>query len=457
MGAYREGGPVEPVTVADRHDAVCVIGAGGSGLAAVKNLREHGFAVDCYERETSVGGSWNWRHDRSPVYAGTRLVSSRPLAELPDFPMPDTWPDYPDHVEVLAYLERYVEHFDLRRHVWFGTEVVSVVPVDGGKWDVTTHSTGGGASLTQRYAAVVVANGHHWSPNVVRHDGWDGFAGTVIHASAYKDPAQLRGRRVLVVGGGNSGCDIAVEAAEQAARCWHATRRGYWVVPRYLFGRPTDQLGARLAAWRLPLRVRQWLHRRALRVVVGDLTRLGLPAPDHRPYDIHPVVNSRLVDEVRHGRVVPVPDVTRFDGRSVQLADGRRIEPDLVIMATGFLPRFDFLAPGLLDSDESGRPDLHLHAFARRHPTLSVVGLPQAEAGLFPLAHWQSVAVARWLRLHRDDPQRAARVFDAQTRRPDRRWARRGDAASPRYWFEVGHVEYLRALDGLLQDLAGAR
>ena len=79
--------------IADRHDAVCVIGAGGSGLAAIKNLREQGFAVDCYERETSVGGAWNWRHDRSPVYASAHLVSSRPLTEFPDFPMPDDWPD----------------------------------------------------------------------------------------------------------------------------------------------------------------------------------------------------------------------------------------------------------------------------------------------------------------------------------------------------------------------------
>ena len=151
--------------VYDRHDAVCVVGAGGSGLAAVKNLREHGFSVDCYERETSVGGAWNWRHDRSAVYAGTHLITSRPLTEFPDFPMPDSWPDYPHHSRLLSYLERYAAHFGLLEHVWFGTEVVSVVPVDGDRWDVTTRSTGGGSERIQRYAAVVVANGHNWSPN----------------------------------------------------------------------------------------------------------------------------------------------------------------------------------------------------------------------------------------------------------------------------------------------------
>ena len=201
----------------DRHDAVCVIGAGGSGLAAIKNLREHGFAVDCYERETGVGGAWNWRHDRSPVYASTHLISSRPLTQFPDFPMPDTWPDYPHHSQVLAYLERYAEHFGLREHIWFGTEVVAVSRPSGGRWDVTTRRPrrrrGPDPALRRRgggQRAQLVAED-------ARVRGPGGLPGRDDPRSAYKDPAQLRGRRVLVIGGGNTGCDIAVEAAQQAA------------------------------------------------------------------------------------------------------------------------------------------------------------------------------------------------------------------------------------------------
>jgi Flavin-binding monooxygenase-like len=439
--------------VADRHDAVCVIGAGGCGLAAIKNLREHGFAVDCYERETSVGGAWNWRHDRSPVYAGTHLISSRPLTEFPDFPMPDTWPDYPHHSQLLSYLERYAAHFGLAKHIWFGTEVVAVTPAGEGRWDVTTRSTGGGASRVQRYAAVVVANGHNWAPKTPAFTGLTTYHGLMIHASAYKDPAQLRGRRVLVIGGGNTGCDIAVEAAQQAAVVWHSTRRGYWYVPKYLFGRPADQVNALTLRWRLPLRLRQWLVQRILRLTVGDTTRFGLPVPDHRPFESHPVVNSQLLYYLGHGRITPVPDVVRFDGGTVELAGGRRIEPELVISATGYLPRFDFLVPELLDTDAEGRPDLHLHAFARRHPTLAVVGLLQGDAGLFPLAHWQSVAVARWLRLRLTDPERAARVQQHEATRPVRSWSRRRLVPSTRHWFEVGHVAYLKALEDLLRQL----
>ena len=159
---------------------------------------------------------------------------------------------------------------------------------------------------------------------------------------------------------------------------------------------------------------------------------------------------------VGHGRISPVPDVVRCAGSTVEFADGRRADPDLVILATGYLPRFEFLAPELLDIDEDGRPDLHLHAFARRHPTLAVIGLVQPDGGLLPLAHWQSVAVARWLRLRREDPDRAAAVQQQESARPLRSWARQRTVPSSRHWFEVSFVGYLRALEGLLERLEKA-
>jgi cation diffusion facilitator CzcD-associated flavoprotein CzcO len=259
-----------------------------------------------------------------------------------------------------------------------------------------------------------------------------------------------------VVGGGNTGCDIAVEAAQQASQTWHSTRRGYWYAPKYIFGRPADQINDTMLRLRLPLRLRQWLYHRTVRLTVGDVTRFGLPIPDHRPYESHPVINSQLVYYVGHGRITPVPDVARFDGTSVELADGQRVEPDLVITATGYLPRFEFLARELLDSDDNGRPDLHLHAFARRHPTLAVIGLLQPDAGLFPLAHWQSMAVARWLRLRIADPDRAAAVQARESKRPVRRWSRREVVDTSRHWFEVSHTDYLRTLEDLLHEMEPA-
>ncbi len=440
--------------VYDRGETVCVIGAGASGLAAIKNLREQGFAVDCFERETSVGGAWNWRHARSPVYASTHLVSSKPFTQFPDFPMPDDWPDYPHHALVLDYLDRYCEHFGLREHVWFGTEVTRVEPADGGYWDVTTRGARGGTERTQRYGAVVVANGHNWFPKQPEYEGLGGYRGEVIHASAYKDAAQLRGRKVLVIGGGNTSCDIAVEAAAQAARCWHSTRRGYWYAPKYLYGRPADQINDLLRALRLPLRLRQWLFQRVLRRTVGDLTRFGLPRPDHRIGETHPIVNSQLVYYIGHGGILPVPDVARFERTGVALTDGRTIDPDLVVLATGYLPRFEFLAPDLLAVDAHGQPHQHLHAFSPSHPTLFVAGLLQPDSGVFSLVHWQTVAMARWLRLRESAPERSNGVWSGAIAGAPKRLTALKVKDSTRHWFEIDHVLYLRALQKVLDGVS---
>ena len=192
-----------------------------------------------------------------------------------------------------------------------------------------------------------------------------------------------------------------------------------------------------------------------IRMQIGKQERYGLPKPDHKLFETHPIVNSQLPFYLAHGRITPVPDVARFDG-GVELADGRRIDPDLVITATGYRPTFEFLAPELLGCDADGRPDLHLHAFARKHPTLTVVGLVQADAGLFPLAHWQAVAIARWLRLRTTDPQRAAAVQQKESARPVRGWQRVEVVPTRRHWFEVDHVRYLLAVESLLREMETA-
>jgi thioredoxin reductase len=452
-GADGGAAPRRSGSVDDRTDTVCVIGAGASGLTAIKNLKDHGFPVDCFERDTGVGGMWNWRHDRSPVYASTYLISSKPFTQYPDFPMPDAWPDYPHHSLVRSYLERYAEHFGLQSDIWFGTEVVRVEPADGDRWDVTTRSAGGyGPERTRRYAAVVVANGHNWAPKLPAYEGLDDFRGTVIHASAYKDAAQLRGIRVLVVGAGNTGCDIAVEAAQQAATCWHSTRRGYWYAPKYVLGRPADQVNDAALALRLPLWFRQWLFHRLLRLTVGDLTRYGLPKPDHKVYETHPIANSQLVYYVGHGAIKPVPDVSRFGRHSVELINGTQIQPDLVVLATGYLPQFEFLDPEIVGIDRAGRPELYLNAFPPGHPTLAVVGLFQPDSGMFGIMHWQSVAIARWLLLRRAAPDAAAAFERRAAAEAGRRWNRAKVKDSTRHWFEVGHIDYLRAVERTLRD-----
>lgn len=442
-------------SVYDRGEAVCVIGAGASGLAATKNLRERGFAVDCYERETDIGGAWNWRHDRSPVYSSTHLISSKPLTEFPDFPMPDRWPDYLSHQQLLEYFGRYADHFGLREHIWFGTEVHRLEPVGDGRWHVMVRPRGSGDLRVLRYAAVVVANGHNWHPNQPDYPGLAEFKGRAVHASTYKDPATLRGRKVLVVGGGNSGCDIAVDAAQQGATVWHSTRRGYWIIPKYVFGRPADQMADGIARLRLPAAARQWLTQTLLRIAVGRPERLGLPGPDHRIFQSHPVINSQLLYCLGHGQITPRPDIAEFKAEQVVFADGTTANPDLVVFATGYLPRFEFLDAEHLNCDQNGRPRLHLHMLTPRHDGLAVAGLIQPDVGQFPLVHWQTVAIAEWLRVRAAAPERARTFWPKVTAGTQARWSQVKPIDSTRHWFEVGHHRYLKALERTINELAG--
>jgi Flavin-binding monooxygenase-like len=209
-------------------------------------------------------------------------------------------------------------------------------------------------------------------------------------------------------------------------------------------------------AMRLPLRARQWLFHRTLRLTVGDLTRFGLPKPDHRVYETHPIVNSQLTYYIGHGRITPVPDIARFHREAVELVDGRTVEPDLVVLATGYLPRFDFLEPDVLGVDEHGRPQLPLHMFSR-HPTLAVAGLLQPDSGVLGLVHWQTVAIARWLRLREVDPERAATVWSWLGGQAGTRWHDARPKDSTRHWFEVSHVRYLQGLQRALDQLEAAR
>jgi hypothetical protein len=265
---------------------------------------------------------------------------------------------------------------------------------------------------------------------------------------------------VLVVGGGNTGCDIAVEAAQQAAHCWHSTRRGYWYAPKYVLGRPADQANDLMRRLRLPLWLRRWLFSRVLGATVGDYTRYGLRRPDHKLYETHPVVNSQLTYYVGHGAIAPVPDIARFTRSRVEFADGTSVQPDIVVLATGYRPAFEFIEPDLLGIDSregsDGRPHLRLQMFSRTYPTLAIAGLLQPDGGIFSMVHWQTVAIARWLRLWESSPQRAAAIWGKHRREPERRYTKVKVADSSRHWFEVDHVVYLRAIQETLDELAAA-
>jgi thioredoxin reductase len=440
--------------IPDRGETWCVIGAGSSGITVAKNFLERGIDVVVYEREDDLGGNWNFGKPGSRVYASTHLISSKPFTQYPDFPMPDRFPDYSHHSQILEYFRSYVRHFGVDAVIEFNTSVESVEPLDGGRqWDVTTAGPDGSTS-TRRFAGVVIANGHNWSP---KHPAYPGtFTGEMMHSADYKDPGTLRGKRVLVVGAGNTGCDIAVESAQNATRTLHSTRRGYWYAQKYSMGKPSDQVNDLVLGLGVPRRLHQWLLEATLRLTTGDITRVGLRKPDHRMLETHPIVNQQLVYYVGHGAIEPFGDVERFDGDEVMFTDGRRETVDLVINCTGYLVQFPFIDTKHLNWD-GDRPRLYKNIFPPGHDNLFVCGLLQPDSGQFKLVHWQGVAMALFVQAQRERPDAAESFRRLRAEHLDESLS--GGVQykeSTRHHFEVHHYEYLKGLEQVIHVLEGS-
>ncbi|MGE0818249.1 MAG: flavin-containing monooxygenase [Candidatus Nanopelagicales bacterium] len=441
----------EPAFV-DRGEAWAVVGAGPHGLSALKALLQNGIEADGFERESDVGGNWNFGAENSRVYESTHLISSKPFTQFPDFPMPDSYPDYPSHRQVKEYFGRYADHFGLRRRISFGTDVVRAVPVDGGaRWDVTVRRDG--AETTYRYAGLVVGNGHNWNPKIPDYPGLEEFAGEVIHSAQYKGAEVLRGKRVLVVGAGNTGCDVAVESAQNAAHTFHSTRRGYYYNPKFTLGRPSDQVADSLLAMRLPLPVRRALFGTTLKLVVGDLTKFGLQKPDHKFFETHPIVNQQLVYYVGHGDITPKRDIERLDAAGAVFADGSRADVDLVVFCTGYLVTFPFLEQEWLNW-QGDHPQLFLQMFTPAYDNLVVSGLIQPDSGQWTLAHWQGILVARVAEALARKPRVAHRFLARAGVEAGRRFSAGTEYKdSTRHYYEVAHQDYLQALQDAIHEL----
>ncbi len=448
------------VPVLDRSDAYAVIGAGPHGLSALKALLQNGIDADGYERETDVGGNWNFGAENSRVYQSTHLISSKPFTQFPDFPMPDRFPDYPSHRQIKEYLTSYARHFGLVDRIRFNADVVRVAPSGyGSTWLVTVRDRGSLEEATIEYAGVVIANGHNWNPKMPSYPGQEGFLGEIIHSADYKGAEVLRGRRVVVVGAGNTGCDVAVESAQNADHTWHSTRRGYYYNPKYLMGRPSDQTADLLLALRLPLAARRALFKASLRFAVGDFTKFGLKKPDHRFFETHPIVNQQLVYYVGHGDITPADDIARFEPDGVVFTDGTRAAADLVVMCTGYLVTFPFLdEPPTHLTWRSDHPELALQIFTGAHRNLFVSGLIQPDSGQWTLAHWQGMVIARFIEAGIERPAVADRFFEGVRTDSGRRFnAGTEYKDSSRHYYEVAHQEYLSALQDAINDLEAAR
>jgi len=360
--------------------------------------------------------------------------------------MPDHYPDYLSHELIAKYLDNFVDHFGFRGRIQFRTEVTRVEPATGDGWDVTVRQRDTGAMRTERYAAVLVANGHHWDPWYPEpaFPGAATFTGEQIHSHHYRTPVPFAGKRVLVLGIGNSACDIAAECSQVAARTLLAMRRGTHIVPKYLFGTPTDHLTLMRLGSRAPLWLQSLAVALLVRIAQGKVTKYGLPKPDRRVLCAPPTVSDSLLGRLDHGHIVVKPTIDRLDRDRVYFTDGSDEPVDVVIYCTGYKISFPFLDEASAGAaGGGGHIPLYRRIVSPKLPGLYFIGLVQPIGAVMPIAEIQSEWVADLLQ------GRAALPPEPQMNREIARYRavtakRYGRAA--RHAIQVDFLAYLREI-----------
>ena len=345
----------------------CLVGAGPAGLVMARALIKEGIPFDWYERHSDVGGVWDMDNPGTPMYESAHFISSKYTSGFYGFPFPADYPDYPSWHQILTYIRGFADAFDLKRRVNFGVSVTDAQPIDQNQWRVS-FSNGN----SQTYEGLINATGVTWHPNRPTIDGESEFKGTIMHSVEYRNPSEFSGKRVLIVGAGNSGVDIASDAAQYSQQAFFSVRRGYRYIPKYIFGIPTDAL---ISGKILPPKGVSITGdvTKMIDTLVGDLTRYGLPAPDHDLLASHPIMNTQVLHHLGHGDLIAKPDIERLDEKGVHFRDGSYEELDLVVLATGYSYSVPYLEQSQ-DEWRDGRPQLYLRIMSRKHPNLYFIG-----------------------------------------------------------------------------------
>ncbi len=368
-----------------------VIGAGPMGLATARTLQKHGVPFVGLELHSDVGGLWDIENPHSTVYESAHLISSKRMTQFDEFPMRDDVAHYPRHDALKQYFRDFAQHFGLRGRYEFSTRVTRMERASEGGWQVTTEC--GGVTRTRRFDGVLIATGTLHHPHQPKLPGE--FTGTLLHSAQYKSPAQLAGQRVLVVGCGNSGADIAVDAVRSAKSVDLSVRRGYWFLPKFLKGRPIDTLGGLIT---LPRPLKQFVDGLLVRLVVGKPSDYGLPDPDYRLYESHPVMNSLVLHHLAHGDITARKDIQQVRGDTVTFADGASAAYDVILQATGYALHYPFIDRAALNWTAGAAPQLYLNVMHPTDDSLFVMGMVEASGLGWQGRYEQAEMVALYLK-----------------------------------------------------------
>ena len=318
---------------------IAVIGAGAAGLCAAKHLLAKGLDVVIYELGTCIGGLWVYENDNglSGAYQSLHVNSENKVTAYKDFPFPKSAPIYPDHVQMAQYLVDYADRFALRPHIRFRSQVTKVAQVAGGRWMVVLADT----SL-EHFDAVVVASGHQGVPS---HPPFaKDFTGEYLHSHAYRVPESFKGKHVLVVGAGNSACDIASDICTVTASATMAARSPVLLMPRMFLGVPTSRVLGKLEKPWMPWPLRRWFRESIARMAHGRMEQWGFVTPKTRT---HPAGHHLLIGHFTWNRISAKPGIEKITGDTVRFVDGSSKRFDTLIAATGYEVHLPFLSDAL--------------------------------------------------------------------------------------------------------------
>ncbi len=409
----------------------CVVGAGAAGLPALKMLLDEGCEVDCFEKSDKVGGHWNSDYDF------LHLITSKNVTGYEHWPMPDDYPLFPSKDLMLKYFNDYAEHFGLFEKITFNTEVISVVPVSGNGlpgsngWEVKTNS-----GKSEIYDGVFIANGHLWDCKIPEFPGV--FTGKQIHSGKYKNTQDTKGR-VLVVGAGNSGCDLAVDCAQDLIDTSIVMRRGQYFQPKTFFGKPRAELAFMKE---FTFEEQDLITRLMMKLSVGTAEDYGLPKVEHNALaDGPPVVNNLLMYWIQHGRIKIKPGITKFDGKKVFFEDGSVEEFDTILWATGFNCSLPMLDESLIERKDNVPLRYGAGVVPVGLEKLYYIGLIAARGGQPMQYPIQMELAIRMVKLHESSKSGVAPVAQTLAKVQEKEW--RVDILRP-IWFE--QIEHTKAV-----------
>jgi amino acid transporter len=344
-----------------------IVGGGPSSMVMARALMKEGVPFDWFERHSDFGGIWDIDNPGTPMYESAHFISSKYTSGFYGAPMPADLPDYPTWRQIRDYLRGFARDWGLYDEVTFNTGVERAEELDGDRWRVWLSD---GRVLD--YDGLIAAPGVTWHANAPAIQGAESFLGEIRHSVSYRSGLEFLGKRVLIVGAGNSGVDIACDAARLAERAFFSVRRGYRYVPKHIGGLPTDAVVNGILEPPKGLSLSSNINE-LIDSIVGDLTRYGLPAPDHDALASHPIMNTQVLHHLAHGDLVAKPDVDHFTADGVVFKDGSAERFDIVLLCTGYEYKIPFLNPDLF-TWKDGHPQLYLNVFNRTHDSLYVLG-----------------------------------------------------------------------------------